>query len=356
MRVKNNFWVRGIITVVMVCGFASQLAVYGQSNQASLVIQVDNLKNEGFTLAQVESAWNGSPTTQASPVNQINPSFKLGICFGGVGAGGGGSDQVPLQPAVLSYMKSIGATKALFWMNGSIHSPAPDAMFSVPRQLAAKGILSTLVLQGNQLWPTPFKVADLPTLARYCNSFPSAVTAGAEAVSFLDEFDNSSQYNDPGNFNSMGTMINVASPIFRAKGYKFIVTSVYFGNETKLWYSSWAKSGVIKQIDFIGWHNFAGSAAAAQSGLDTFRAFATSLGKPVWDTQIQLHMRGGSLANLAAWQAQTTSLFKYARQTPDTVFYFDGEVNSQPAGPAGLFSNGVATPFAGALKSGLSGN
>lgn len=302
-----------------------------------LLNDIDILKSEGYTLQNVTDAWNYVPPT---------PKFTLGLCFGGM------QNSNATSPQALALMKALGITRAVFWLDGGIDQPVPAYVWPLTTALNAQGIKSILIFQGNQLRPTPFKAAGAGLISSYFSSWPEAASVGVVGVSFLDEFDSTAQYNDPGNFNTFIPMAETAATLLRAKGYEFYLNNLYWSNETKLWYSHIVSSGLIEQVDALGYHDFEATAAAVITNLPTFKAFADNLGKPLVTTQRGLHM--GSVAATPQGPQQITTLFKALAGTTNVECYFSASPNTQPAGGESLLNaNGNQTAYVPALQAAL---
>jgi hypothetical protein len=300
-------------------------------NDTTALAVIGSLKNVGYSLADVTTAWN-PPVSSAEAVS----AFTFGVNPGAA----------PDVPSVIAAMNHFGMKIARFWTTGLFTSPPPQSLWTGMLKYAAVGIQNVAVLNF-QNSAVRCKSPAMADWTNYLNAIPTPDKTGVTYFEIGNEIDFTDYYSDsPANY---ATLLHAAAPILRGKGYKIICGNVL---SSLTWLNTLAGLGAMANCDYIGRHAYESNAAAALSDYEALVIFAGAHGKGVFCTEVGLH---GDSGNLPGWAAETQKLYTGVKALGGVYLQFPLYPTGTKASPQSLLlaSGSPNQPFYSAAEAAM---
>lgn len=304
---------------------------------------------EDKTAVAVIAALTGAGYSPADIITYLSPkpppaAVQFAAGLNSVGVDDPAADP-KVHPEIGLTLQHFGMQYMRLWMTGLIVGTVPWSKFNITANYAAIGVKPVVVLNF-QNSAVRTKAPAMADWTAYLNSIPLPSVTGVYAFEIGNEIDYATYYS--GTVQEYAALLQAAYPILSAKGYKVICGNVLFNLN---WYQQLKTLGAFAFCDYIGGHFYYADAAGALKAYDGLIAFAASVGKPVFCTEVGLH---GS--NLTVWAAEITKLYAGLKLRGGTYLYFMLFTNTSNAGPESLLVAGSYIqnlPFYTALEAGL---
>lgn len=281
------------------------------------------------------------PVPPTPPIPPVPPvaAFSLGINSSGVTDA---ACDATVHPQILSLMSDLEMVGNRFWGTEGFTRPASSSQWAITSKHRYPIAVFVLNFQNSA---NRTKAPAMSDWVKYLTSLPPSSVTGWTHVEIGNEIISSIYWTDT-DANYLA-LIQAAYPILQAKGYKVILSNVFtlaqltkYGNLCKPYF------------DCCGIHAYNSNSNDSANTHKAGKAYADSIGKEYFCTELGLHM-GGATAEV--WANEIQKLIAAIKIIGGTYLYFAIFYNTtQGAGPEGLMISGtyaIQQPFYNAIKS-----